>query len=68
MFGSKYDPNIPSRILFGYATDPESLESATAKAAVLDEAGQKKFKVGAWQAILRRLALHQGRALRINVL
>ena len=29
----------PTRILFGYATDPDSLESATAKAAWLDEAG-----------------------------
>lgn len=63
LFGNKYDSLTPTRILFGYANDPESLESATAKAAVLDEAGQKKFKVGAWQAIQRRLALHQGRAL-----
>lgn len=63
LFGDKFDALTPSRILFGYANDPESLESATAKAAVLDEAGQKKFKVGAWQAIQRRLALHQGRAL-----
>lgn len=63
MFGRRHDPQTPTRILFGYATDPESLESATAKAAVLDEAGQKKFKVGAWQAIQRRLALHRGRAL-----
>lgn len=30
---------------------------------MLDEAGQKKFKVGAWQAIQRRLALNEGRAL-----
>lgn len=36
----------PTRVMFGHAQDPESLESATAKAAVLDEAGQKKFKAG----------------------
>jgi len=50
-------------VFFGYAEDPESLESATAKAAWLDEAGQKKFKLGSWEAILRRLAIYQGRVL-----
>lgn len=53
----------PTRIIFGYAADPESLESATAKAAWLDEAGQKKFKLGSWEAILRRLSLAMGRVL-----
>jgi hypothetical protein len=61
-FGS-YDPDHPTTIWFGYAEDPESLESATIKAAWLDEAGQRKFKLGSWQAIKRRLAIHQGRAL-----
>ena len=50
-------------VMFGHAQDPDSLESATAKAACLDEAGQKKFKLGSWEAILRRLSIHQGRAL-----
>lgn len=62
MFGEKYDArrdDLP-RILFGYATDPESLESATAKAAVCDEAGQKKFKLGSVEAIQRRLSLAAG--------
>ncbi len=60
-----YDPvSAPeTRVMFGYAADPESLEAATAKAAWLDEVGQKKFKLGSWEAILRRLSLHQGRAL-----
>ena len=53
----------PTVIFFGYAESPESLESATAKAAWLDEAGQKKFKLGSWQAILRRLSIHEGRIL-----
>lgn len=63
-FGRDYDAKKqPTQIFFGYAADPESLESATAKAAWLDEAGQKKFKLASWQAILRRLSLAEGRVL-----
>ncbi len=51
------------KIFFGHAADPESLESATAKAAVCDEAGQKRFRLGSWEAIQRRLGIHQGRCL-----
>jgi hypothetical protein len=53
----------PTRVLFGYAGDPDSLESATCKAAWLDEAGQKAFKVGAYEAVMRRLSLAEGRVL-----
>ncbi len=53
----------PTQIFFGHAQDPESLESSTGKAAWLDEAGQKKFRLGSWEAILRRLSIHRGRAL-----
>jgi hypothetical protein len=53
----------PTKVFFGHAQDPDSLESATAKAAWLDEAGQKKFKHGSWEAIQRRLSIHQGRIL-----
>jgi hypothetical protein len=59
----EYDPLRPTQILFGHAQDPDSLESATAKAAWLDEAGQNKFKLGSWEAILRRLSLAMGRVL-----
>lgn len=52
-----------TNIFFGYAAEPESLESATAKAAWLDEAGQKRFKVDSWDAIMRRLSIHRGRVL-----
>ncbi len=52
-----------TRVLFGHASDPDSLESATAKAVWLDEAGQRKFRLGSWEAIQRRLSVHQGRAL-----
>jgi hypothetical protein len=61
VFGRRGDQ--PSRILFGHAADPDSLESATAKAAWLDEAGQNKFRLGSWEAVQRRLAVHQGRVL-----
>lgn len=52
-----------TNIFFGHAQDPDSLESATAKAVWLDEAGQKKFKLASWEAIQRRLSVHRGRAL-----
>lgn len=58
-----YDILRPTTVFFGHAQNPDSLESATAKAAVLDEAGQKSFKLDSWLAILRRLSLHTGRAL-----
>jgi len=52
-----------TRIIFGSATNPESIESATAKGAVADEAGQKQFLLGTWDAMRRRLSLSQGRCL-----
>lgn len=52
-----------TRIIFGHADDPDSLEAMTAKAAWLDEAGQGAFKLGSWEAIQRRLAVDQGRVL-----
>jgi hypothetical protein len=63
MFGENFKPDIPTQVFFGHAQDPDSLESATAKGAWLDEAGQKKFKIGSKQAIDRRLSIHQGRTL-----
>lgn len=61
LFGFK--PSVPTVIYFGHAQDPDSLESATYKAAWLDEAGQKKFRRGSWEAIQRRLSIHRGRVL-----
>jgi hypothetical protein len=55
--------NDATRVIFGSAQNPESLESATAKAAWLDEAGQDQFRLESWEAILRRLSLAEGRAL-----
>ena len=53
----------PTQIFFCHAQDPDSLESATAKAAWCDEPGQKKFRLGSWEALQRRLSIHEGRVL-----
>lgn len=58
-----YVPDLPTCVFFGHASDPDSLESATAKAAWCDETGQKRFKLASWEAIQRRLAIYEGRAL-----
>lgn len=65
LFGDRYDVrrDDQSRVLFGYAADPESLESSTCKWAWLDECGQKKFKLGSWESIQGRLSLARGRVL-----
>lgn len=55
-----HDP-MYARIMFCSAKNADSLESATAKAAVLDEVGQDDFTVSAWEAVQRRLTLNRGR-------
>lgn len=55
--------SVPTNVYFGYAADPESLESMTAKAAWNDEAGQKTYKRGSYEAVQRRLSIHEGRQL-----
>lgn len=66
LFGE--EQNEQTRVIFGSAENPESLESATAKAAWCDEIGQKQFRRDAWEAILRRLSLHRGRVLGTTTL
>ncbi|MCA9368436.1 hypothetical protein KC887_09380, partial [Candidatus Kaiserbacteria bacterium] len=61
LFGEQQD--VLTQIYFGHAQDPDSLESATAKGAWLDECGQKKFKLNSFEAIMRRLSLFIGRVL-----
>lgn len=60
--GKPYD-NGESRIVFGHAQNPDSLEAAEYKGAVCDEAGQKSFKPESWEAVLRRLSTDEGRVL-----
>lgn len=52
-----------SRIVFGHADDPDSLAALQAKAAWLDEPGQRKFKLGSWEEIQARLSIDQGPCL-----
>lgn len=58
-----YKPRMFDRIIMRSADAEGGLESASAKAAVLDECGQDKFKVTAYDAVLRRLSLSRGRIL-----
>lgn len=52
-----------SRLILRSANSPGGLESATAKAAWLDECGQDTFDLLAWEAVQRRLSLSQGPVL-----
>jgi hypothetical protein len=58
LFGGRQ--RVKSTIWLGHGDDPDSLESMTAKAAWLDEAGQKKFRLESWDAVQRRLAIADG--------
>jgi hypothetical protein len=58
-----YRRSDKSRIILRSANAPEGLESATAKAAWLDECGQDGFRLESWEAVQRRLSLHEGRVL-----
>jgi len=69
MFGWNYSASEKTiwkdktRIICRSADAEGGLESASAKGALFDECGQDGVKVGAWEAILRRLSLSQGRVL-----
>lgn len=58
-----YDPLKPTRVIFGYAENSDSLESATALAVWCDESGQDGFKEDSWDALLGRVSLARGRIL-----
>jgi len=57
------DDPMWGRIILRSAQSKGGLESATAKAAWLDECGQDEFTLENWEAVQRRLSLHQGRVL-----
>ena len=63
VFWQAYKPRMFDRIILRSASSEGGLESATIKAAVLDECGQDDFRVTAWEAVQRRLSLAQGRVL-----
>lgn len=56
------------RIILRSANAEGGLESATAKAAVLDEPGHPDFSLTAWKAIRRRVAINEGRLLLTSTL
>lgn len=58
---SKADDQMWGRIILRSADAGTGLESSTARAALLDEAGMDTFQLDTWGAILRRLSLSQGR-------
>lgn len=56
-------PDGTHRIILRSADAPAGLESATAKAAWLDEWGIPSVGIECWEAVLRRLSIAQGRVL-----
>ncbi len=64
----RQDDAMWGRIILRSARSEGGLESATAKAAWLDECGQDEFTIMIWQAVRRRLSLHRGRVLATTTL
>jgi hypothetical protein len=62
-WATRSDDPMWARIVLRSAVSKGGLESATAKAAWLDECGQPEFTLESWEAILRRLSLNRGRVL-----
>jgi hypothetical protein len=57
------DDPMWGRIILRSASASGGLESATARAAWLDECGQDNFTLDDWDAVQARLSLHEGRCL-----
>lgn len=57
------DDKMWGRIILRSAESGSGLESATAKAAILDECGMDSYTAETWRAIRRRLSIHQGRVM-----
>lgn len=62
-WAKRADDPMWGRIILRSADAEGGLESATAKAAWLDECGMDHFTVDAWDAVRRRLSLSRGRVL-----
>lgn len=67
-WAKRSDDPMWGRIILRSAASPSGLESATVKAAILDEAGQDEFTLETWEAVLRRLSLYQGRVCAATTL
>jgi hypothetical protein len=57
------DEPMWGRLILRSAQSEGGLESATVKAAWLDECGQDSFRLDAWEAVQRRLSLSEGPVL-----
>lgn len=57
------NPEQDCRIILRSAEAPEGLESATIKAAWLDEWGLPTVGIECWEAVQRRLSIYQGRVV-----
>lgn len=53
----------PTIIQLGHAENPDSLESATMKAVVWDECGQRLVPKASYETVVSRLMVHRGRLL-----
>ncbi len=67
-WAKRADDPMWGRIILRSAHSSGGLESATGKAAWLDECGQDSFVLENWEAVLRRLSLSQGRVLGTTTL
>lgn len=73
-WAEKADDEMYARIILRSAsagkgeTGVRGLESTTAKGAWLDECGMDDFSIVAWEAVQRRLSIHQGRVLGTTTL
>lgn len=57
------DDPMWGRIILRSAESDSGLESSTAKAAILDEAGMESYTLTTFEAVMRRLSLNLGRVL-----
>lgn len=62
-WANRADDAMYGRIILRSASSRGGLESLTGKNAILDECGMDEFELAAWEAVLRRLSLYQGRVL-----
>lgn len=67
-WANRSDDPMWGRIILRSAQSEGGLESATAKAAWLDECGQDDFRLESWEAVQRRLALAEGPVLGTTTL
>lgn len=62
-WADRADDRMWGRIILRSAQSPGGLEAGTYRGAWCDEAGQEEFGLDSWQAVERRIAVHQGRVL-----